>query len=69
MSFSSNSPQESSGEPSRGFGHPGILVFIGIVGVVSLAAAGFLGARWLGFALLGVGCFLLILVIRFIAYE
>jgi hypothetical protein len=69
MNYPSESPQESPGEPSRGFCHPGLLVLIGSVGVGSLAAAGFLSARWLGFALLGVGCFLLILVIRFVAYD
>jgi hypothetical protein len=69
MTFSSNSPQESPGEPSRGFCHPGLVVFIGSVGVGSLAAAGFLSARWLGFALLGVGCFLLVLMIRFLACD
>ena len=68
MTFPSNSPQEPGEQPGK-FCHPGFLVLVGSVGVGSLAAAGFLSARWLGFALLGVGCFLLVLVIRFFACD
>jgi hypothetical protein len=69
MTLPSNSSQDSHGEQPSRCCHPGLLVVVGIVGVVSLAAAGFMGARWLGFLLLGVGCFLLVLVIRFLACE
>lgn len=68
MTLPSNSPQEPGGQPSR-YCHPGFLVLVGSVGVGALAAAGFLSARWLGFAMLGLGCFLLVLLIRFIACD
>lgn len=45
------------------------LALIGCGGVVSLAKAGFLGAEWLGWAMLGAGCFLLVPLIRLYVYE
>ena len=68
MTLPSNSPQEPGEQPSK-FCHSRFLVLVGSVGVGSLAAAGFLSAQWLGFAMLGLGCFLLILLIKFIACE
>jgi hypothetical protein len=41
----------------------------GLVGVTSLARAGFLKAEWLGYILLGVGCFTLMVLISFFFFE
>lgn len=44
-------------------------VLLGGVGVASFARAGFLKAEWLGWAILGLGCFLLMALIRFFVFE
>ncbi|MGH4011687.1 MAG: hypothetical protein ACRDTH_26570 [Pseudonocardiaceae bacterium] len=44
-------------------------VLLGVVGVASFARAGFLKAEWLGWAVLGLGCFLLMALIRFFVFE
>lgn len=51
------------------FARPAFPALVGIVGVLSFSAAGFVIAQWLGLALLGVGCFLLVLLIRLCVWE
>lgn len=46
---------------------PVFLALLGCSGVVSVATAGFLSAQWLGFLLLGLGCFMLMALIRALA--
>lgn len=41
----------------------------GCVGVASFARAGFLKAEWLGWTLLGLGCFVLMVLLRFFLFE
>jgi hypothetical protein len=60
---------ESPDEQSSVFCRSGFLVLVLSVGVGSLAVAGFLGPRWLGFTLLGVGCIMLAFLIRLLVCE
>lgn len=77
---SSTSPQPASGgppdEPPPPLGPLGRIVlgyvlpvFLGCVGVASLAKAGFLNAEWLGFVLLGLGCFMLMMLLMALGRE
>lgn len=76
---SSTSPQPASGDPPDppsplgplgrfvlGYVLPALL---GCFGVASLARAGFLNAEWLGFVLLGLGCFMLMMLLMALGSE
>jgi uncharacterized RDD family membrane protein YckC len=74
---SSTSPQPSHDVPAEPLSplgplgrfvlSPVFLALLGCSGVISVATAGFLSARWLGFLLLGLGCFVLMALIRALA--
>ncbi len=44
-------------------------VLLGLVGVLSLTRAGFLKADWIGWTVLGLGCFVLMALISYFVFE
>lgn len=73
MASQASPPPPESGEPrddSPSKRARVLLVFVGIGGVASLAAAGFLsGELWLGCAVLGVACFMLLPLLRLFVFD